>query len=459
MSSENAKSINQSSGERESFKSSFGLLAAAIGSAVGLGNIWRFPYITGKYGGAAFILVYLICVAAIGIPIMLAEFLVGRQSKKDAINSFKELAPGSKWYISGVLGVLAAFMILAFYGVIAGWTLEYIVKSFGNQFAGLGAEEIGKMFSDFVTNPIRPVIWQVIFMAITGIVVATGVEKGIEKYSKLLVPLLLVIVIILDIRAVTLSGGKAGLDFLFKPDFSKITGEAILAALGHSFFSLSLGMGIMITYGSYIPKEEGLGKTSIKVAISDTLIALLAGIAIFPVVFAFGIAPNSGPGLVFITLPNVFAQMPGGYAFSILFFLLLGLAALTSTMSLLEVVVSYTIEKFNMDRKKAVAICTLLITVLGVFASLSNGPLSGEVFFGKNFFDFLDYLTANYFLTIAAFITSLFVGWKLDKSIIKNQLTNEGAINAGYMGIFKFMIKFIAPIAIIIVFLAGIGVI
>ena len=293
-------------------------------------------------------------------------------------------------------------------------------------------------------------------MGITALIVAVGVEEGIEKFSKILIPLLLVIVIILDIRAITLPGGKAGLSFLFKPDFSKLSKEAVLAALGHSFFSLSLGMGIMITYGSYIGKKENLGNTVLKVTIADTIIALLAGIAIFPVVFAFGIAPNSGPGLIFITLPNVFPQIPGGYIFAILFFALIAVAALTSTISLLEVVVAYGIEGFNLSRKKSTIVSFTLITLLGIFASLSNGPLSTKKIFDRNLFDFLDYLTANYFLTIAAFITSLFLGWKLDKKLVEKQLTNDGTISVRYLNVFRFIIKYITPILIIVVFISGV---
>lgn len=442
--------------ERESFRSSFGLLAAAIGSAVGLGNIWRFPYITGKYGGAAFLLVYLLSAAVIGIPVMLAEFIIGREGKKDAVGSYKELAPGTGWYSSGVLGVLAAFMILSFYSVIAGWTLEYLVKAITNQFAGKDVATIDAMFTNFTSDPIKPVLWQLLFMGITGVIVATGVEEGIEKVSKILIPLLLVIVVILDIRAITLPGGKAGLSFLFKPDFSELTTEGVLAALSHSFFSLSLGMGIIITYGSYIGEKEDLGNSAFKITIADTVIALLAGIAIFPVVFAFGIAPDSGAGLIFITLPNVFPDLPGGYFFAILFFALVAVAALTSTISLLEVVVAYGIERFNISRKTSTIISFILITILGIFASLSNGPLLNDFFFGRNLFEFLDYLTANYFLTIAAFISSLFVGWKMDKRIVESQLTNNGTISAKYLNVFRFVIKYITPILIIIVFISGV---
>ena len=446
--------------KRESFQSSFGLIAAAIGSAVGLGNIWRFPYMVGVNGGAAFLIIYLFFVAIIGIPIMLAEFIIGREGKKDAIGSYKTLAPKEKWYISGILGVLAAFFILAFYSVVAGWTLEYLFSAILNKFQGQTVAQIGEGFEAFISDPVRPIFWQFVVMIITSYVVANGIEEGIEKYSKILIPLLLGLVIILDIRAITLPGGGAGLEFLFKPNFSELTGKSVLDALGHSFFSLSLGMGIMVTYGSYIKKGENLGSTALKIGIADTVVALLAGIAIFPAVFAFGISPDEGAGLVFITLPNVFLQMPGGYIFSIMFFALLALAAITSTISLLEAVTAHIIEKFNMERKKATIITALLITLVGIIASLSNGPvLSHRKIGGMNIFDFLDYLTANYFLTISALISSIFIGWRLDKKIVENQLTNDGSLQIKYVRLLSFILRFIAPIAIIIVFLTGIGVI
>ncbi|HHV39493.1 MAG TPA: sodium-dependent transporter [Tepidimicrobium sp.] len=444
------------SSDRESFKTSFGLLAAAIGSAVGLGNIWRFPYITGIYGGGAFLIVYLLCVAIIGIPVMIAEFIIGREGKRNAIASYHRLAPEEPWFISGVLGVGAAFLILSFYGVVAGWTLEYIVSAALNKFAGLGAEGVQNYFVGFTSDPVRPIIWQLIVMGLTSFVVASGVEEGIEKVSKVLVPLLLLIIVILDIRAITLPGGKPGLDFLLKPNFSELSKEGILAALGHAFFSLSLGMGIMVTYGSYIPRDENLGMTSLNISIADTLIALLAGIAIFPVVFAFGIEPGSGAGLVFITLPNVFVQMPGGYIFSIMFFALLALAAITSTISLLEAVVAYVMERFGIRRVKATIITASLITLLGMVASLSNGPLSEIKLFGDNIFDFLDNVTADFFLPISAFISSIFVGWRLDRKIVEKQLTNNGTLQVGYVKALSFLFKIVSPIAILIVFISGI---
>ncbi|MBU5439372.1 sodium-dependent transporter [Tissierella sp. MSJ-40] len=445
--------------KRESFKTSFGVFAAAVGSAVGLGNIWRFPYIVGENGGAAFILVYLLCVAIIGLPVLLSEFIVGREGKLNAIGSYKKVAPNTKWYLSGVLGVMSAFLILSFYSVIAGWTLEYVFKAITNQFVGKSPVEIESMFTSFITNPVKSIAWQLLILTITCYIVATGIEKGIEKYSSILVPALVGIIIILDIRALTLPGASEGMKFLFKPDFSKVNGKVILDALGHSFFSLSLGAGTMITYGSYIKKNENLGTSALKIGIADTLIAILAGVAIFPVVFAFGIQPNSGPGLVFITLPNVFPKIPGGYIFSVLFFVLLALAAVTSTISMLEAVVAYAMERFNISRKKASIITTILIGIVGIFAALSNGPLSHILIFENTFLNFLDKLTANYFMTIGSLITILFVGWKLDKSIIENQITNEGILKSSYQGTYYFITRYISPLAIIIVFLASIGII
>ena len=444
--------------KRDGFGSSLGLLAAAVGSAVGLGNIWRFPYIAGKYGGGAFLIIYLGIVAVIGLPVMLGEFVIGREGKKDAIGSFKTLAPGKPWFLSGVLGVLAAFFILSFYSSVAGWTVEYVVKAVTNSFAGLSGDEITTLFTSFISDPVKPVIYQVGFMIVTALVVSTGVEKGIERFSKVMVPLLLVIILILDFQALRLPGAMEGLKFLFQPDFSKIDATVILGALGHAFFSLSLGMGIMITYGSYISDQEHLGAMAVKVSIADTIIALLAGIAIFPAVFAFGVDPSSGAGLVFMTLPNIFPQMVGGYFFGIMFFLLLALAALTSTISLLEVVVAFLVDSTNMNRKPATLLATVCITAVGIVATLSNGILSHIKIFGDNIFDFIDNTTANYFLTIAALISVIFLGWFFDRDKINNQLSNNGSIKVPYDKLFHILIKFVAPIGIFLVFLYQLGI-
>jgi NSS family neurotransmitter:Na+ symporter len=443
--------------QRDSFGSKFGVIAAAAGSAIGLGNIWKFPYITGVYGGAAFIIVYLICIFAIGFPVMLSEFLIGRRAQANAIGAFKKEAPGTPWFLTGWAGIAAAFMVLSFYGVVAGWTLEYIMKAATQSFSGKSPAEIGGLFGGFISSIGRPIFWQIIFMAATGWIVIAGVKDGIEKYSKILMPMLLVIIVILDIRAITLPGSAAGLAFLFKPDWSKISSEGILVALGHAFFSLSLGMGTMITYGSYIGKKENLGETAVQVTIADTLIALLAGVAIFPAVFAFGIEPNVGPGLVFVTLPNVFQQMPGGSIFAILFFLLLAVAALTSSISILEVVVAYFVEDLKLNRRKATILATVAITIIGIPCSLSMGPMSEVLFFGKNFFDLMDWTSANILLPLSGLFITAFVGWYWGMDKTRKELTNEGTLSVPYLSLFMFLARFIAPAAIAIVFLNGVG--
>ena len=451
--------------QRDGFSSKLGIIAAAAGSAIGLGNIWKFPYITGIYGGAAFILVYLVCIALIGLPVMLSEFTIGRRAQANAVGSFKKLAPGTPWFLTGWMGFAAAFAILSFYGVVAGWTLDYVVKAITGAYTGLEPDAIGGLFGALISSPVATVGWQLLFMAITAGVVMGGVKDGIEKYSKILMPLLLVIIVILDIRAVTLPGAGAGVDFLLKPDFSALSAEAVLVALGHAFFSLSLGMGTMITYGSYIGKKENLGSTTLQVTIADTLIALLAGLAIFPAVFAFGVEPAAGPGLVFITLPNVFNQMAGGVIWGIMFFSLLAIAALTSAISILEVVVAYLSEEANMSRKKATIVSAVAITFVGVLAGLSYTPvLSGLTIplpgFGSlGIFDWLDMLSANYLLPLGALFISLFVGWKMVRKDVEDEVSNGGTIKIGWIGAFLILAKVIAPIAIAIVFLNGIGMI
>jgi len=443
--------------QRDSFTGRIGIIAAVAGSAVGLGNIWKFPYITGVYGGGAFVLVYLICIAIIGLPVMLSEFTIGRKAQRNAVGSFKKLAPGKPWFLTGVMGIAAAFMILAFYGVVAGWTLEYLGKAVINSFAGKNPADLEGMFGGFISQVIRPIFWQFIFMGLTCWIVLAGIKGGIEKASKILMPVLLLIIVILDIRAITLPGAGEGLSFLFKPDFSKLSAEGVLSALGHAFFSLSLGMGTLITYSSYMGKNENLGSMAIQCTVADTGIALLAGIAIFPAVFAFGIEPGAGPGLVFITLPNVFQQMPGGYIFSLLFFLLLAVAALTSSISILEVVVAYFSEELKIARRNATIMATIAITIVGIPCSLSMGAMSKVQFLGKTFFDWLDYIAANILLPIGGLLIVAFVGWYLGYDKTKEEITNAGKLKAAYLPLFLFLAKFIAPLVIAIVFLHGLG--
>lgn len=444
---------------RDSFGSRFGVIAATAGSAVGLGNIWRFPYITGENGGGAFLLVYLGFILLIGIPVMISELTIGRATHRNPFGAFRMLKPKSKWFLIGIMGIAAAFMINAFYSVVAGWTLEYLVKALSNQFSGKDAVEINELFSNFQDSSWRPLFWTVVFLALSGSVVLAGVEKGIEKYSKILMPLLLILIIILDIRAITLPNAAAGLDFLFKPDFSKIKGSSILVALGQAFFSLSIGMGTLITYGSYIKKKENIGYSAFSVAAADTLIAILAGVAIFPAVFAFGISPETGPDLVFLTLPNIFAKMTGGYIFAIMFFFLLIVAALTSTISILEVVVAYFVEELKMKRRAATIWASLGIGILGILCSLSLHKVPGIALGNRNLFSILEDTSSNILLPLGGLLIVLFVAWIFGKDKLKAEISSGGKYKVRYFSIYLFIIRFIAPVAIALVFMNGLGLI
>lgn len=444
---------------RDSFGSKLGVIAAAAGSAVGLGNIWRFPYVTGQNGGGAFLMVYLLFILAIGFPVMLAELTIGRRAQRNALGSFRKLAPGKPWYMVGMMGIVAAFMILAFYSTIAGWTLEYLVQAISNSFVGKSAGELKTSFETFQGGTFRPVLWQLIFMFLTGYIVYSGVKNGIEKYTKILMPVLLLLIIVICIRSVTLPGAKEGLLFLFKPDFSKITWPVILDALGQAAFSLSIGMGTLITYGSYIKKDNNLPVTALQVTALDTFIAILAGVMIFPAVFAFNIDPAEGFGLVFIVLPNIFVQMGGGYFFGIFFFILLAIAALTSTVSVLEVVVAYFSEELKMTRHRATIIASVAITFVGLFATLSFGPLKGLKLLDRTIFGWFDFLSANILLPLGAIFIVIFVGWVLGKKNVKEELSNDGTIKLPFLNIFMWIIKLVAPIAIAMVFIYGLGLI
>jgi NSS family neurotransmitter:Na+ symporter len=444
---------------RAQFSSKFGLIAAAAGSAIGLGNIWKFPYITGIYGGAAFLFVYLAFILAIGLPVMLSELIIGRRARRNAFGAFKKLAPHTPWRFIGSFGVAAAFIILSFYGVVAGWSIKYIFFSITNNFSHGSSELINSSFDKFITNPIAPLKFQIFFMLLTGAIVIIGVQKGIERYSKILMPVLLVLIIILDIRAVTLPGAGEGLRFLFKPDFTKLSFEGILSALGHAFFSLSLGMGTLITYGSYVSKNDNLVNTAIQVTTADTIIAILAGIAIFPAVFAFNIEPGAGVGLIFKTLPNVFMQMPGGHLFGTLFFILLTIAALTSAISILEVVVAYFTEELKIKRQVSTIFATALITLLGIICSLSLGIFSDIKIWNRNIFDFLDHISANILLPIGGMFIALFIGWIFGRYKVYREVAHGGKLKGWFLWIFMFLVKFVAPIAIFIVFLQGLKII
>ena len=443
---------------RVGFKSNFGAIAALAGSAVGLGNIWKFPYIAGTNGGGAFLIVYIFFTLAIGFPVMLAEFSLGRRSQQNALGTFKILAPGTRWILFGFLSIIAATLILSFYGTVSGWTLEYVWLSMNNSFKGQTAENINHLFTNFISHPYKALLWQTGFMFLTGAIIMGGVQKGIERYSKIMMPLLFIIVIALSINSTTLSGSSEGLKFLFFPKFSELTSKSILSALGQAFFSLSVGMGILLTYASYIPKSDNLTSISLKVIITDTLVAILAGIAVLPAVFSFHIDPQAGPGLVFLTLPKVFQGLPAGQLWATLFFILLTFAALTSSISLLEVPVAYLVEEKKLKRPVATMITTLFITSIGSFNTLSFGPLRDTKIFGMSIFDTCDYLCSNILLPIGGILICIFAGWYLDKAILYSELSNNGRLKIHFFKLYTFILKYIAPICIFLILLNVLGI-
>ncbi len=439
--------------QRENWGSRIGFLMAAAGSAVGLGNIWRFPYMTGENGGGAFIIIYLFFVLVVGLSVMVAEFAVGRRTQQSAVGAYKSVS--NKWTFAGVLGVLSGFFIMGFYPVVGGWAIAYIFKSFSGLLAAPDA--IGDVFGGFITSPTQPIIWFLIFLAMNTLIVAKGIAGGIEKAGKVLMPTLFVLLILIAMRSMTLPGAGAGLEFLFKPDFSKVTGATFLAALGQAFFSLSLGMGCMITYGSYLNKSENLHSNALMVTLMDTGVALLAGLAIFPALFAFGMEPAAGPGLVFVVVPQIFAAMGGaGTVFSAIFFIALTVAALTSSVSLMEVVVAYLIDSRGMERKPAVYLTSAIMVVTGLLSSLSLGAMSGVTFLGVGAFDFFDILTDKIFLAIGGMILAIFCGWVLKKEDLEDELTNGGTIKFGLFNVWYALIKYVIPVAVAVVAVSGI---
>ncbi|MBO5796656.1 MAG: sodium-dependent transporter [Bacteroides sp.] len=448
--------------KRANFGSKLGVILASAGSAVGLGNIWRFPYETGENGGAAFIIIYLGCVLLMGIPIMVAEFLIGRRSRSNTAGAYQRLAPGTPWKWVGRMGVLAGFLILSYYTVVAGWTLEFIYEAATNSFAGKTAEGFIASFDSFVANPWRPLIWLIVFMLMTHYIIVKGVEKGIEKSAKIMMPALFILLIILAICSISLPGSSAGINFLFKPDFSQVNSKAFLSAMGQAFFSLSLGMGCLCTYASYFKNDTPLPKVALNVATIDTLVAILAGIIIFPAAFSVGIKPDAGPSLLFITLPNVFQQAFGSIpllaiSLSIMFYVLLAVAALTSTISLHEVVTAYLHEEFKMTRKKAACIVTTSCIVLGVFCSLSLGVGKEYTLFGMTLFDLFDYVTAKLMMPIGGFLIAIFTGWYLDKKIVWEEITNQGKLKPIVFKTLVFLLKYFSPIAILLIFTHELG--
>ena len=428
----------------------------AAGSSVGLGNIWRFPYVAGDNGGGAFLLIYIGCVLLLGLPIMLAEFAVGRTTRRNAVGAYHAL--DRRWSFIGYNSVLAAFLILGFYFVVSGWTAEYTVYSLTGELASLSTtEEYAAQFEGFISNPWRPLLYTLLFILATHAVIALGVQKGIERSAKVLMPLLFIILIALSIHSLLMPGAAEGMRFLFRPDFSKVTASTLLTALGQAFFSLSVGIGTMVTYASYFKPETNLRHTALNVTLLDTLVAVLAGVVIFPAVFTAGIAPSSGPSLVFITLPGIFNGMPLSMVWSTVFFLLLVVAALTSTISLHEVITAYLHEEWHLSRRSAAWLTTLSTAALATLASLSLGLLGGWRICGLTLFDALDFATANILLPLGGLFTCIFVGWKLDPERFREQLSNHGTLRCRIHGLLIFLLRWVCPVILLLVFLDNLG--
>ncbi len=442
--------------KRGTFGSKLAIILTTAGSAVGLGNIWRFPFMTGQNGGAAFILIYLGCVFILGIPGMISEFIVGRYSQSNAARAYGSVGFKRAKYI-GYLGILTSTIILGFYAVVAGWCLQYLFASISGKLIG-DTNYIIEYFKTFSSDPIQPCLWGVGFVLITHYVVAKGVNDGIERASKLLMPLLLFLLIILVIASCLLPGASKGIDFLLKPDFTKVSSEVFLEALGQAFFSLSLGTACLCTYASYFKKDSNILKSATQIALLDSFIAILAGLMIFPAAFSVGVQPDSGPSLIFITLPNVFRQafetMPiVGFIISILFYALLVFAALTSTISMHEIGTAFFHEELHLPRNKAAWILTTVCGLIAVFCSLSVGAYSQLQLFGMSLMDFCDFLTAQFMLPAGAFLTSILVGWFVEKQLIANEFTNNGTLKDTFLKAYIFSVKFIVPLCILLIFL------
>ncbi len=448
---------------RGAFATAIGAVVATLGSAIGLGNIWKFPFVTGANGGAAFLIVYIACTLLVGLPVMIAEIALGRTARANAITTMQKLSPSKNqpWWLIGAIGALAAFTIMAFYTEVAGWVYAYIFKSFDGSGLSTNPEVTGKIFGDLITNPWQSLIWQWIVLVVVSIIIIMGVSKGIERVTKFMIPSLLVMVIIIAVRSLTLDPAATakGLSFLFKPDFSKLTWDAILMAMGLAFFKLSVGMGTMITYGSYWQKEQNIPLRTATVMLSDLLVSLLAGLAIFPAVFAFGFEPASGPSLMFITIPSVFASMPFGQIFMILFFILTAFAATGAMISLIEVPVAYVNEKYKISRVKATIATSVTLALIGSLAALSNSTLADFKLFGLTMFDLFDYVSQNLMLPIGGLFIAIFFGWVWGSKNVVNSLSNEGALkNQAVINVFMLIIRFVTPVLVIIVLLGGLGV-
>lgn len=452
--------------KRENFGSKLGAVLAAAGSAVGLGNVWRFPIETGRNGGAAFIIIYVACILMLGLPIMISEFLIGRHTHANTAGAYRILSGGNAWKWVGRLGVFTGWLILCYYGVVGGWTLHYTYLSVTSAFNDVPASEFGNIFASFSSNPWMPTLWFVLFLSVTHYVITRGVQSGIEKFSKVMMPLLFIICLVLVVCSVTLPGASAGIEYLLIPDWSKVTSSTVLSAMGQAFFSLSLGMGCLCTYASYFDGNTKLASSAVNVGIIDTLVAIMAGFIIFPSVFNIGMNPNevgAGASLTFISLPNVFQQAFAGapflsWMFSVLFYFLLFIAALTSAISLHEVATAFVAEEYSVPRRRAAIVVSCVCLFFGVLCSLSFGPLDGVQIFGRNIFSAFDDLSGMILLPLGGMFISIFSGWVLDRQLYRDELSNGGDLKTPYFKLLIFVLRYISPVAIGLVFLDQLGV-
>lgn len=441
---------------RSQFATRFAVIATTVGSAVGLGNIWRFPYEAGTHGGGAFMILYITFILIIGVPVLTAEFIMGRSTRSNIFGAYRALAPGKPWFLAGYIGIVASMTILSFYSVVAGWTLEYFVQSVTGSLSNLDSNQYHGRFLSLASDGVRPVLWTVLFLALNFFIVVRGVNKGIEKISNLLMPTLFILLIIFCIRSLTFPEASQGLRFLFSPDFSQITPSVALGAMGQAFFSLSLGLGCMATYGSYFSRSTPLLRSAATTASLDTLVAILSGIIIFPAVFTFSVSPAAGPTLIFEVLPSIFHSLPLGPLWSSLFFFLLILASLTSTISMSETAIAFFIEERGMSRRAATMTNAAVALIFGTLCALSFGPLSEVKIFSLNIFDAFDYLSSNILLPVGGLIISIFAGWIIPRRIIARQLSPARRLTVTVLGI---LLRYVAPTGIILVFLRSIGII
>ena len=445
--------------KRVGFATRIGAIAAAVGSAVGLGNIWRFPYEAGNNGGGAFILVYICCIIVMGIPVILSEFIIGRSTHSNMKTALLKLSPGKKYYLFTYICIIGSFVVMGFYSVVCGWIIEYLYQAALGHLSNHTPEEYSNMFTSLVSNPWRCVGWTVLFLILNFLVMSRGIEKGIERVASIMMPLLFLILIIFCVNSLLLPGASKGLKFLFYPDFSELTMRGVLDAFGQAFLSLSIGISCLVTYSSYFKDDTSLSKDATTVAVLDTLVAILSGVMIFPAVFSFGLEPTAGPRLIFEVLPTIFQQMPGGYIWALLFFLLVFFASLTSTISLSEIPITFLIEEHKMSRPHAIAWAALFTFVLALFAALSFNVLDDIKLFGKNIFDMMDYAASNIFMLLGGLFTAVYVGWVLDRKVVHEQMTNGGRLKGRMEPFLIFCLRFAAPVSIIFIFLYLTGII